>query len=108
MATMIKLKLNASEMLALSEALDKTTENMQMLKNKSLLSKEDMLLLSVFEEMNMHFALKAYKRQHQYLISMKPYWAIAFNMQFDGFTDKASYLGNLLQGICDKISVEAA
>lgn len=108
MGTLIKLRLNASEMLALSEALDKTAEGMQMLKSKNLLSKEDMLLLSVLEEMNMHFALKAYKRQHQYLVSLKPYWAVALHLQFDGFTDKASYQGNLLQGICDKITIEAA
>ncbi|WP_144263960.1 hypothetical protein [Filimonas lacunae] len=105
---MYKLTLSVSEMLALSEALDETAAYMQEQRNNNLLSKEDLLLLAVLEEMNMHFALKAYRRQNKYQLSLKPCWAVALDLQFNGFTDKSSYQGNLVQGICNKLQLQPA
>lgn len=103
----VKLKLNTSEMLALSEIVDATTEEMQELKRNKQLSKEDLLLLAVFEEMNIHFAVKACRRQDKYQLLLRPQWVAALRIQYSGYIDRGCYPGILLQGICDRIEVQA-
>lgn len=99
----LKLKLNNSELLALVSLLDVTCQQYQQEFETGTMEMEDKLIKAVFEEMYVKLLKKQLEVQKQYTIDLKPSWAIALHIQYSGLLNRASYEGNLVQGICDKI-----
>lgn len=99
----MKLKLNNSEVMAITSLLHATCNKYAGVMAANALEMEGMLYKALFEEMWIEFTKRSFATKKQYQIKLKPSWACAFHVEFSGIVDQSTYEGNLIQRICDKI-----
>lgn len=66
-------------------------------------SQEEMLYLSIFEQVYISLQGKALVRKPKYNIKFTPTQALAFWIEFNGIVDEKTQLGNMIQQMCNKI-----
>lgn len=88
--------------------LQKAIEDYDKLQQEKMMGLEDAIIKACLEEMWVKLSKQKVEWQKQYSFQLKPSWAFAILLQFQGHCDVSTHAGITMHNVCLKIDQQYA